>query len=278
MKVRFQRFGVLRNRTGGEAAVSPDSAERVKVDALHETLPPPESNAFRVPLGYAGRLDRWLFLWGVCMGRVRRPDPEGDPLSAPGDIRMSEAADWGKRLFDTGLSLLLLVLLLPVFPVVALLVCATSSGPALFRHVRVGRNGIPFRIVKFRTLHAHTPPYQISPAPEADERVTSVGRFLRRSGLDELPQLVNVLRGEMSLVGPRPEMPFIVAQYSELERERLRVPPGITGLWQISVARGRPIHENMAYDLCYLRNRSYLLDVVILVRTALFALFGMKIR
>ena len=101
-----------------------------------------------------------------------------------------------------------------------------------------------------------------------------MGRFLRRTSLDESPQLLNVLRGEMSLVGPRPEMPFIVARYTPAQRQRLLAKPGITGLWQISADRAFEIHENIDYDLYYIRNRSLLLDVVILLHTLIFAIRG----
>ena len=101
-----------------------------------------------------------------------------------------------------------------------------------------------------------------------DPRITKIGRYLRRYSLDELPQFLNVFRGEMSLVGPRPEMSFIVDQYGPLERERLRVKPGITGLWQISYARQRAIHDNLDYDLYYIEHQSFLLDLVIIALTA----------
>jgi lipopolysaccharide/colanic/teichoic acid biosynthesis glycosyltransferase len=146
-----------------------------------------------------------------------------------------------------------------------------SPGPVLFRQERVGKNGRLFTMLKFRSLSVEADPYQsASGIPVA--QVTRVGRLLRGSALDELPQLLNVLRGDMSLVGPRPEMPFIVETYSEVERRRLSVRPGITGVWQMSVDRhGMEIHENMEYDLFYISNRSFLLDVVLLFETVVFA-------
>ena len=101
-----------------------------------------------------------------------------------------------------------------------------------------------------------------------------MGRILRHTCIDELPQLLNVLRGEMSLVGPRPEMPFIVEQYEPVHRKRLAVKPGITGLWQLSADRMSPIHENISYDLYYVRHRSILMDVAILLHTLVFAFRG----
>jgi lipopolysaccharide/colanic/teichoic acid biosynthesis glycosyltransferase len=117
-------------------------------------------------------------------------------------------------------------------------------------------------------------PYSVNPLDQRDPRITRVGRFLRRMSLDELPQIVNVLKGEMSLVGPRPEMPFIVAEYDEIHKERLKVLPGITGLWQLSGDRKKAIHENMDYDLYYIRNMSFFLDIAILIETFIFAFRG----
>ena len=117
-------------------------------------------------------------------------------------------------------------------------------------------------------------PYELTPTNLDDNRITPFGKFLRRTSLDELPQIWNVLKGDMSLVGPRPEMPFIVAEYNELLRDRLAVKPGITGLWQISADRGKQIHENIEYDLYYIDNSGFLMDLVIIIRTLYFAIRG----
>jgi lipopolysaccharide/colanic/teichoic acid biosynthesis glycosyltransferase len=116
--------------------------------------------------------------------------------------------------------------------------------------------------------------YALHPEDAEDPRITPVGRFLRRTSLDELPQLINVLRGEMSLVGPRPEMPFIVEQYDAHQRQRLDVIPGITGLWQLSADRAFLIHENIFYDLYYIRHRNFFMDIAVLVHTIAFAMKG----
>jgi lipopolysaccharide/colanic/teichoic acid biosynthesis glycosyltransferase len=116
-------------------------------------------------------------------------------------------------------------------------------------------------------MYVDAPAYHTSPTDRRDPRITPFGRVLRRVSFDELPQLFNVLRGEMSLVGPRPEMPFIVSRYGPLERGRLRAKPGITGLWQISPARSRPIHENIEYDLYYIEHQNFMLDCAILLGT-----------
>ncbi len=120
---------------------------------------------------------------------------------------------------------------------------------------------------KFRTMYADMCGDAVTPQHGRDPRVTRVGRILRKTSLDEIPQLWNVLKGDMSLVGPRPEMPFIVDQYDELQMRRLDVKPGITGLWQVSAARNAPIHENVDYDLYYIENQSFFLDALIFVLT-----------
>lgn len=172
-----------------------------------------------------------------------------------------------KRGMDIAASSLLLLMFLPLFVFVAALIKLDSDGPALFRQERIGKDGEPFEIWKFRSMQVDAHPYARSPVGNRDPRLTRIGRTLRRLSIDELPQLLNVLKGEMSLVGPRPEMPFIVETYGPLEMQRLRVRPGITGLWQISPARAMPIHENLNYDLSYIENQSIALDCVILLGT-----------
>jgi lipopolysaccharide/colanic/teichoic acid biosynthesis glycosyltransferase len=143
-----------------------------------------------------------------------------------------------------------------------------------FRQVRVGLNGLPFEMLKFRTMYDTDCADAEAPETEQDPRVTRIGRLLRRYSLDELPNFINVMRGEMSVVGPRPEMPFIVARYSDGDRERLRAKPGVTGLWQISYARQMAIHDNLDYDLYYIENQSFLLDLVIVALTGVAVVKG----
>jgi exopolysaccharide biosynthesis polyprenyl glycosylphosphotransferase len=179
-----------------------------------------------------------------------------------------------KRLLDLVVSVLLLILVAPLLALIAALIRLDSSGPAIFVQERVGHNGKRFKLLKFRTMFVDAPKYFYSPLESSDARITRVGRFLRRTSLDELPQLMNILRGEMSLVGPRPEMPFIVQQYLPQHLQRLRVKPGLTGLWQISADRAFLIHENIDYDLYYIRNRNFFMDVAILFHTFIFAVRG----
>lgn len=173
-----------------------------------------------------------------------------------------------KRLIDLAVSASLLLLALPLLLLIALLIKRDSPGPVFFSQVRVGLGGRTFRMLKFRTMYVDQCGDAISPDSKQDPRVTRIGRILRATSLDELPQFLNVLIGEMSLVGPRPEMPFIVESYSPVDRLRLDAKPGITGLWQVSEARKAPIHENIDYDLYYIENQSIVLDMVIFVLTA----------
>ncbi len=185
-----------------------------------------------------------------------------------------------KRTFDLLLSGLILLLTWPCLLIIAIAVKLDSTGPVLFKQERVGENGRLFRIYKFRTMTVEAeknvpceyvtdetgcpqPVYKVA----HDPRVTRVGRGLRRFSLDELPQLFNVLKGEMSLVGPRPEQTFIVEQYQPWQRQRLVVPPGLTGWWQVNGRSNLPMHLNTEYDLFYIRNYSLWLDVVILIKT-----------
>jgi exopolysaccharide biosynthesis polyprenyl glycosylphosphotransferase len=179
-----------------------------------------------------------------------------------------------KRLFDIVCASFLLFLCGPVLLAIAIWVRLDSPGPALFVQTRVGQNGRTFKMFKFRSMRTDVPQYQSSPTDPSDRRITRAGRFLRRTSLDEVPQLLNVLLGEMSLVGPRPEMPFIVECYTEQHRKRLQVVPGITGLWQLSADRHFQIHENLQYDLYYIQNRNFVMDLAILIHTAFFAMNG----
>ncbi len=197
-------------------------------------------------------------------------------------------ADTAKRVLDIAGSLTLLALFAPVLLVIAALVKFTSKGPVLFRQVRVGQHGRPFTMLKFRTMGMNADPaihqqyvtqfIQAGAAAEPatasvfkivdDPRVTRIGRFLRRSSLDELPQFLNVLRGEMSLVGPRPPLPYEVARYKRWHRKRLgEAKPGITGLWQVTGRSRTTFDEMVRLDLRYARSYSLWTDLKILLAT-----------
>jgi exopolysaccharide biosynthesis polyprenyl glycosylphosphotransferase len=188
--------------------------------------------------------------------------------------RFSRVMNGIKTVMDYSLGTIALSISLPFWLVIGLLIRLESAGPILVRDERIGRKGKPFRLYKFRTLYRHDLPAESPPAGWNDPRVTRFGRFLRRSSLDEWPQLLNILRGEMSLVGPRPEIPIIVANYREWQKLRLEVKPGITGLWQIMGRKDLFLHQNLEYDFYYIKNRSLLLDLSILLRTIPAMIFG----
>jgi lipopolysaccharide/colanic/teichoic acid biosynthesis glycosyltransferase len=202
-----------------------------------------------------------------------------------------------KRILDLAIACPLLLLCAPLMIGAAALIRLTSPGPALFRQIRIGQNERPFVMFKFRTMYRgvdDTPLRQmnireLSGNPtaetsdgifklEADRRITRVGRLLRRFSLDELPQLFNVLRGEMSVVGPRPSLPWEVELFTPEQRGRHRWPPGMTGLWQVSGRNRLSMPEMLALDLAYTRSQSLLLDLWILCRTPGAVLFDRTAR
>ena len=183
-----------------------------------------------------------------------------------------------KRGADIALAGTALLLLAPLLLIVALSVLVMLDRPVLFRQARVGRNGKPFSVYKFRTMgldrrgregerHWHGPDRRQTHKSTDDPRHTELGRFLRRTSLDELPQLWNVLRGDMSFIGPRPELVQVVGRYSDWQHQRHAVRPGLTGLWQVSARGGRPMHEVTHIDLEYIERLSLRTDLRILVRT-----------
>jgi len=189
------------------------------------------------------------------------------PLVQLGRDRPNPSYALIKRTLDLIGATLGLLLAGPVLLACAWRIRRGGARSAFFAQTRIGLHGRPFTCYKLRTLREDADPYTVAPQTCEDSRITPVGRFLRRSSLDELPQLWNVLRGEMSLVGPRPEMPFIVDRYDEWQRRRLTVKPGLTGLWQILGRKDLPMHANLQYDFYYIRNRGVALDLSILLRT-----------
>ncbi|MBN1434891.1 sugar transferase [Candidatus Fermentibacterales bacterium] len=189
------------------------------------------------------------------------------PIIEIGPGGLSLAQRFAKRVVDILVSGLLLLLTAPLMILITVVLSLTAKGGPVFRQERVGYRGRRFTLLKFRTMRPDSAEYEVAPLRAGDERVTAVGRILRRTSLDELPQLFNVLLGEMSLVGPRPEMPFIVEEYEPWQRHRLNVKPGLTGLWQIMGRKDLPLHENIEYDFFYIRNQSLMLDFAIMLRT-----------
>ncbi len=183
-----------------------------------------------------------------------------------------------KRLFDLTVTASALFVLAPVFATVALLVKITSPGPVFFRQERVGRDGEPFDVLKFRSMVVNAEELLDELVTEnegdgplfkmkSDPRVTRIGRFIRKTSLDELPQLINVMRNEMSLVGPRPALRAEMAEWDSALYARLQVKPGITGMWQVSGRSGTSFAEYTRLDLYYVHNWSLLVDLSILVKT-----------
>jgi exopolysaccharide biosynthesis polyprenyl glycosylphosphotransferase len=201
-------------------------------------------------------------------------DVDGHLLYGAHTVQPRYLYDLAMRIVDIVTSATLLVLASIPLLVLSSIVRFDSPGPILFRQRRVGLNGKLFTILKFRTMHMDDCGDALTPRSSTDRRITRSGKWFRKTSLDELPQLLNVLAGDMALVGPRPEMPFIVADYSEQQRKRLSVKPGLTGIWQLSADRSAPIHENIHYDLYYLKERSVAVDFAILLHTAFFAMNG----
>ena len=211
----------------------------------------------------------------------------GLPLLHVEEPQFSGARRLVKGLLDKLLAGAILLLLAPVLLVIALAVRLDSPGPALFRQTRVGRDGLPFLMLKFRTMSVDAESRRAELVAlnqncdgllfkiADDPRITRVGRLLRRYSFDELPQLINVLLGSMSMVGPRPPLPAEVEQYDDSVRRRLLVKPGLTGLWQISGRSDLSWEESVRLDLRYVENWSLLLDVLILWKTA-FAVLGAR--
>lgn len=172
-----------------------------------------------------------------------------------------------KRLFDIVFAIAVLCIVSPLFLIIAAVVRIESRGPVFFKHTRVGRNGVEFKMWKFRTMvdGSHLNGQQLT--TDGDKRITRVGKILRRLSLDELPQLLNVLSGDMSVVGPRPEIPEIVKAYNPQQKRAISVQPGITGLSQVNGRDDLPIDRKLNYEVEYVDNLSLQLDLVILLKT-----------
>ena len=209
----------------------------------------------------------------------------GLPLLHVEEPQADEAGGVAKRAFDVLLTLGALVVLSPLILAVALAVKVTDGGPVFFSQLRVGRNGSQFRMLKFRSMapdaeerladYAHLNEAQgVLFKVRQDPRVTRVGAFLRRYSLDELPQLLNVLKGEMSLVGPRPPLPAEVSRYENHTRRRLLVRPGMTGLWQVSGRSELSWNDSVRLDLYYVDNWSMVTDLGIMAKTVRAVLAG----
>ncbi|MDD4856910.1 MAG: sugar transferase [Candidatus Krumholzibacteria bacterium] len=202
-----------------------------------------------------------------------------------------------KRLIDVSASLLVIVLGFPFFLAVALLIKMTSPGPVFFSQLRIGEHGRVFTLFKFRTMRQgvddsihreFTRSFIEGRMPDSgldektpsvykltnDPRITSIGNFLRKTSLDELPQFINILKGEMTIVGPRPPLQYELEHYEEWHKLRLEAKPGLTGLWQVSGRSSVPFDEMVKLDLYYIEHWTLLLDLKIMLRTIPVMLFG----
>ena len=225
-------------------------------------------------------------------------DVDRDTRTAPvySTGRLTVRRRIGKRLFDLVVASVCLLLLSPLMLTIALLIRASTPGRAFFRQERLGRYGRPFVLYKFRTMYsdcaddihrAYVRKLLVEDRPPAggqrglyklenDPRVTRVGQFLRRTSLDELPQLLNVIRGDMSLVGPRPALPWEAELFNPADYRRFLAMPGLTGLWQVSGRNSLTMRQGLMLDLEYVEKQNFALDLAILLKTvpAVFTTHG----
>jgi len=180
-----------------------------------------------------------------------------------------------KRLIDIFVSLPEIVVLLPIFVIIIIAIKLTSKGPAIFRQKRAGKNGRPFIFYKFRTMKIDVEPFGPSPKSGEDPRLTKIGKFLREYSLDELPQLFNILKGDMSIVGPRPLYLSQISEWNQRQKQRLLVKPGLTGLAQVSGRGELTREEKLELDVKYVQMQSLWLDMKIILAT-IAQVFGRK--
>jgi len=208
-------------------------------------------------------------------GTIRLESPQEIPLIRVGVATLSPWEELLKRAFDIVVSLVVLIGFAPVYGVIAILVRLSSPGPIIFRQERLGKNMVPFTIYKFRTMYVDAEKDGPALSREGDPRITPIGRWLRKTRLDELPQFFNVLKGDMSIVGPRPERRYYVEKILPIApeyRQIFKIRPGITSLGMVKYGYASSVEEmieRMRYDLIYLTNRGFLMDLKILLYTIL---------
>ncbi|MDD5367628.1 MAG: sugar transferase [Anaerolineaceae bacterium] len=215
----------------------------------------------------------------LVLSRASVEEFAGMPLI---DLRAPSLSDYQrliKRIFDICISIFLIPFVLPPMAIIALAIRLDSPGPIIFKQKRVGENGCMFGMYKFRSMITEAESMRhliekrdaqgniIQNKSIQDPRITRVGRFIRNLSLDELPQIFNVLNGDMSIVGPRPELPYMVECYEPWQRKRFTVPQGITGWWQVNGRSDKPMYQNTEDDLYYIQHYSFWLDIWILVKT-----------
>lgn len=208
--------------------------------------------------------------------------PDADYAALQNADQPNKTGETLKRLTDTVIASVALIFLLPVLVPIALLVRLSDGGPAIFRQKRIGRNGEEFFCLKFRSMHVDAAQqlkellerdprareeWKATQKLENDPRITRLGNFLRKTSLDELPQLINIIKGDMSIVGPRPIVRNEIEKYGEYFRHYSSVRPGLTGLWQVSGRSETTYDERVALDVEYVQDRSYFMDLKIMAMT-----------
>jgi exopolysaccharide biosynthesis polyprenyl glycosylphosphotransferase len=223
-------------------------------------------------------------LYELSLSRIDMEAIEGIPLIGIKQVSINSMQQIVTRVADIIVALLVMIIGFPIWLCIALAIRLSSSGPILYEHTRIGLNGRPFKVYKFRSMYknadtrlADLMAHNEVPGPlfkiKDDPRITPVGKFLRHTSFDEIPQLFNVIKGEMSLVGPRPSLPQEVAQYEEWQKGRLAVKPGMTGLWQVRGRSDISFDEGVLMDLYYIENWSLRLYFQTLLRTIPAVLF-----
>jgi exopolysaccharide biosynthesis polyprenyl glycosylphosphotransferase len=216
--------------------------------------------------------------YSLALYRASVEDFGGLPMINLRDPALNDVQRLLKRIFDLVLAGLMSIIALPILGIIGLLIKLDSAGPVIFRQQRVGENGRLFPMYKFRSMVVNAEKLQdqvtyiskdglLIYKKADDPRVTRIGRFLRHTSLDELPQLFNVLKGDMSLVGPRPELPWMVGQYEPWQHKRFAVPQGMTGWWQINGRADKPLHLHTEDDIYYVQNYSLWMDIYIILKT-----------
>jgi exopolysaccharide biosynthesis polyprenyl glycosylphosphotransferase len=261
-------------RTLGSLSDAPQVVEREHIDEVVIALP---LRAHQDMVDLISHLQRVLVsvrvvpdLFDLAFTRTGVENLDGIPIVSLRDPVMTPVQRTVKRLFDLVIGSLALIVGAVPMALITIAIKRDSPGPIIFRQQRVGENGRLFWMLKFRTMidraGAPTGEHDLIKRPD-DPRLTRVGRRLRQFSLDELPQLFNVLKGDMSLVGPRPELPWLVDQYADWQRKRFNVPQGMTGWWQVNGRSDKPTIAKTRDDLYYIQNYSLLLDVIILWKT-----------
>jgi exopolysaccharide biosynthesis polyprenyl glycosylphosphotransferase len=265
------------------ALVAHERVDRVLVAPLVDD-PAQLVDLVRVAKAIGVRVSLLPRLFEVIGSAVEFDDLRGLPILGVRPARLARSSQRLKRIFDVIGATLAVVVTAPLMIAVAIAIRLDSAGPILFRQARVGRDGRPFRILKFRSMVRDAEALKPGVAHlntgaglfkiRDDPRVTRVGRFIRRWRLDELPQLINVCRGDMSLVGPRPLIADEDARITGLDRSRLQLTPGMTGHWQLLGSTRVPMHEMVAIDYLYVANWSLWTDIKVLLRTVRLVVFS----